>query len=133
MTEEDVSLIEQELGVELPPAYSSWLLTLPAEFSEAVSNRVWDKIGEVFLSPDPIIQISRSLVDPNWLTGTEWSDWDLTEYVVIGGDGCGNYYIIERDDEDPVVHLLSHDPARIDEDKFPSVGDYCASIDQIIA
>ncbi len=132
MSESDIDLIESELGVELPPAYRSWLLTLPSEFDNPTSKRIWTEIGHIYNQPEQIIGESLNFIDSDCLSDTEWEDWDLSDYIAIGGDGCGNYYIIERDDEDPVVHLLSHDPLGIEEEKFASVAEYCAAIDQII-
>lgn len=132
MQQSCIDRIEDELGVELPEGYKEWLRTLPLTLDDSTAKKAWEALGEVFLSADPIIELSNSLIGSDWLLETEWEDIDLSDYLVVAGDGCGNYYLIDCDEEVPAVHFLCHDPVSFDEDSFPSIADFCAAVDQAI-
>ncbi|TWT90824.1 SMI1 / KNR4 family protein [Pseudobythopirellula maris] len=132
MTDNDIELIEDSLNIELPEMYRAWLKTLPASFDDQLAERIWEKVGEVYSSPVQFIQSTRDLIGSDWLEDTDWDDIDLSDYVAIGGDGCGNLYLIERDEEAPAVHFLCHDPLGFEEELFPSITEYCDSIDTIL-
>lgn len=131
MSESEVDLLERELGVELPTPYRAWLLRLPKSFHDECRARIWSEIGHVFNTPEAILEANLSLSDSSWLEDTDLSYIDLSDYLAVGGDGCGNYSIVELSDDESPVTLLSHDPVGI-EDAFPSIDTFCESVDRVI-
>lgn len=131
MTESEIIDVENELG-DLPAAFRSFLLSLPASFDEELAFQIGVNHGHVYLSPQALLQANLALIDADsWLADTEWSELELEDYLVIGGDGCGNYYIVDPDDDESPVQLLSHDPVGI-ADGYESVQDYCNSVRRTI-
>ncbi|WP_425398783.1 SMI1/KNR4 family protein [Aeoliella sp.] len=131
VSEDDVLLVEGQLGVELPEVYRSWLITLPDSFSDAVSARIWKELGRIYIRPEEIIDYSRLLMGTSWLQDTEWSGTDVSDFVVIGDDVCGNYYVLDPDDSDPEVQYLIHDPEGLEE-LFPTLDAFCKNIDKFL-
>lgn len=131
MTEDEVLEVEQQLG-DLTENYRDWLLTLPASPEEAVWSDHATNVAHIYLTPDELLQSNLALTEADWLQGTEWEDVDLEDYLVVAGDGCGNYFICDPDDEDSPVELLAHDPAGI-EDAYASMNDFLAEAMRVIA
>lgn len=78
------------------------------------------------------LQANLVLADSKeWFIETEWSEFEPGDYMAIGGDGCGNYYIVDPDDEESPVHLLSHDPVGIEEG-YETVQQYCEAVSRTI-
>ncbi len=130
MTEEDLLTVEQQLG-DLPDAYREWLLSLPSSRHSAVwSNHATD-IAHIYLTPAELLEANCVLLESDWLEGTEWGHYELTDYLVVAGDGCGNYFICDPDDEDSPIQLLAHDPIGI-EDAYASMGDFLEEAARVV-
>lgn len=98
---DDIERVEEALGVELPIAYCELLVSLPAEFKGSMGS--FFSLG-LIADPELLIKINRIV------QSGEWEDCDAEEYFVIGEDGCGNYYLIDPDDESTPIYFLEHDP-----------------------
>ncbi len=131
MTEKDIAELEELLGA-LPRSYRDWLIALPTKLDQETELLLRMACGHVYLSPKELIQANQVLLGAeDWLEGTEWSETVLEDYLVIGGDECGNYYIVDPDDEESPVELLAHDPVGI-ESGFESLRDYCDSVNYVL-
>jgi hypothetical protein len=131
MTESDVLLVEGALGVDLPVIYRSWLLRLPDVLSDEVEHHLWKTIGRVYATPEQIIDNTQRLIGTSWLADSEWSDVDVSDFIAIGDDVCGNYYVFDPDDDDAEVYYLIHDPEGLEE-LFPTLESFIETMDHFM-
>ncbi len=93
--------ISDSLAMELPEHYCEFARRL------AKSKRVREALRDI-VSTDAnyVIEINERLWFAGSLAGLkQWPD----DYFVIGEDGCGNYYIVNADEDDQSVLFYDHD------------------------
>jgi hypothetical protein len=119
MTPEDLSRFMAETGLCLPP-----------EMAVLSSKSPWLE-GDV----DRLIAMNADVRSPGtpWIgaAGAPWPD----DHVVIGGDGCGNYWSVLRPDKHPPapeayasVWFLDHETGGMEE-QYPSIGAFLLYLD----
>ncbi|OUC12096.1 MAG: hypothetical protein B0A82_24295 [Alkalinema sp. CACIAM 70d] len=97
MTPEDLSHIEDAVGVALPPGYKALQLAYPSEIPPIARGY------ELLHHPFHVLNENRSVRDGT-LSGMAWPQ----SYFVIGQDGAGNYYCIDSALEEPSVLFFDH-------------------------
>lgn len=107
MTQTDIQFIEMSIGKKMPDVYTQLLLNYPPFLINAGAPA--NTVSELTLmnSVDSIIQENMDLLAAEPPVPQE--------YIVIGIDGCGNYYFLNIIDEK--VYFLDHEsPKFIDEE-----------------
>lgn len=113
MRRPDIERIEQELGFALPKPYREFLGRFPAEVANARiiynDGSVSEPQRDLFSEPDLVIWHTQHI------PGDEpkvWKGLKADTYVVIGNDGCGNYFLVKRESATDKVYVYDHDYAK---------------------
>jgi hypothetical protein len=113
MPDVDVNLIEQRLGVKLPPAYRALLLAYPRRLRDTKLDLRWKRepVSERQLYGDPGRVLAQNLDVRK--PGTPWvgeagGPWPAG-MLVIGDDQCGNYWCLDLDAGGDAVWFYDHD------------------------
>jgi hypothetical protein len=115
MTAADLESVEKALGFPLPGFYKQFMLRYPPSLVQ-VKPRDWGPITEWEFADDPRLIIEwnryvRSQPDDTFVEDGPWPD----EYLVIGAEEGGNYYVINRVDGSEAVQLWLHDSGEFHE------------------
>lgn len=115
LTKADLQRIESTLSVSLPDSYRDFAVTLR-------TDDVGPRGMEFLTRADWLFETNHQLDIADWLSGSEWEEsspeWDFEEidyFFAFAGDGCGNYYLIDPDEEDSPIYFLSHDPVSFED------------------
>ncbi len=114
----DIQEIEDRLDVELPAPYKEVLLNYPAVFEKDGYASEFTLVN----SPGKLIKLNE-----DWGNILDL-ELDPSE-IVIGESGCGDYYIIDTDDEDPDVRFWNHEIREFsDDERSESLAEYVGKI-----
>ena len=113
MTEAELAGVESRLGVLLPSHYRRFLLAYPQALIDAkldLGHTQESPADRKFTShPDRLIELNEEVRESGtpWVgeAGDPWPD----RYLVIGDDGCGNYYCLDLRAGDEGVWFYDHD------------------------
>ena len=112
MTAKDLKRIEDELAIELPTAYRKFVLRYPKALLEL--KRTFGKHSEgpadreLLNDPDALIELNEMI------QSSDNMDDFPPEYFLIGDDGCGNYYVLDTDEENSPVYFWNHERSDFD-------------------
>ncbi|MER2999589.1 SMI1/KNR4 family protein [Pontibacter populi] len=96
MNQEELSEIEESLGISLPRYYKDFQIQYPDELKAANFN-------EVYFSEDP-----KYLVEINQF----WKSMGLpSQFFAIGNDIGGNYFFINLSNNKEIVYYFDHEEA----------------------
>lgn len=90
---------------ELPEQYLSFLENYPQKMKDAGDLSQVEFLNE-------FCDIEHFNIEVEQIDGIEHSD-----YFVIGHSGCGDYYLMELDSEEPGVILWNHETGELEEDE----------------
>jgi len=99
MTAADIAEIEEALGFILPDSYRAVVLNYP----EALAETEAPDFG-LFDTPTAVIDTNLE-VRRNGYFGEPWPD----QYVIIGENGCGDYYVITKNATEFTVGFSDHE------------------------
>src|SRR5437016_6227956 len=117
MTQSDVARIEAELGINLPVHYREFILGYPQSLREAKFAYNQEPASASFLFDDPqlVIDLNRGMREPGLLVlDSETAPWP-DEYLIIGGDGGGNYWCIKLGVRSKGVWFFEHEEGVIEQ------------------
>jgi len=99
MTLEDIKRIEKETGLRFPNPYIDVVTNYPVELldTDAPDFGLLD-------DPDEIIEENND-VRENGYFGEKWPE----RYLIIGKNGCGDYYVTTPDSEDFSIGFSDHE------------------------
>ena len=86
MTSDDIATIELALGFSLPQPYVDVVTNYPT----ALADTEAPDFG-LFDDPSLVIDANRIVRDDGYF-GEQWPD----QYVIIGENGCGDYYVVTK-------------------------------------
>jgi len=110
MIEEQLTSLEEDLGIELPDVYREFLSMYPDRLRATPAASF-----EVQSDPTKIVAMNK-LIDASHIEG--WRD----TFLAIGESGCGDYYAIDLDENDGEVYFWNHETAEVDDSEgFPSI------------
>ena len=115
MEKKDIAKIEKQLKIELPDFYKNFMMAYPKELYED-----WCSISQMeFIdSPQDIIKINEDVRKSPHL------DID-GEYFVIGVNGCGDYFVIDLNDDESPVYFWNHEVEDFDEEsEYPTISEF---------
>jgi len=99
MTRDQIELIEKETGTKLPNGYVQVLLNYPSEL-------LGTEAEDFGLLNDPVSVIEENKdVKQNGFFGEPWPE----RYFVIGLNGCGDYYVINHQNQEFTVGFACHE------------------------
>jgi hypothetical protein len=133
VTETDIASLEKNLNLALPEYYRQFLMNFPTQLvetrhefsdggSEPISNR------EFYNRVDQILYFNKDVRAP----GTPWNEYGgpwPKQYLVIGDDGCGNYWTLNLGAKREAVYFYDHETGRF-ERQFKSVREFADSLVQ---
>ncbi|GAA5511156.1 SMI1/KNR4 family protein [Novipirellula caenicola] len=99
MAPNDIATIESALGFFLPKSYVDVVTNYPAE----LANTEAPDFG-LFDDPTLIIDANRT-VRTDGYCGEPWPD----QYVIIGENGCGDYYVVTKNATQFSVGFADHE------------------------
>lgn len=99
MTSEDIATIELALGFPLPKAYVDVVTNYPRALAETEAP----DFG-LFDDASLVIDANR-LVRNDGYFGEQWPD----QYVIIGENGCGDYYVVMKNANQFSVGFADHE------------------------
>lgn len=96
-----IDYIADALGIDLPELYSEFLVSLMQ------SKKVQSVLGDaVVTSPERVVELNTNLWCGGPIAGLdEWPE----DYLVIGEDGCGDYFLIDGGDSNEPVLFYDHE------------------------
>jgi len=99
MTFEDIATIEFALGFTLPKPYVDVVTNYP----HALADTEAPDFG-LFDDPTLVIDANRIVRDDGYF-GEQWPD----QYVIIGENGCGDYYVVTKTANQFSVGFADHE------------------------
>ncbi len=99
MTSDDIAAIERALGFSLPHPYTNVVTNYPP----ALADTEAPDFG-LFNDPALVIDANRT-VRENGYFGEQWPD----QYVIIGENGCGDYYVVTKTSTEFSVGFADHE------------------------
>jgi hypothetical protein len=115
MTAADIAEIEGALGFRLPNCYRAVVLNYP----KALADTEAPDFG-LFDTPAAVIDANLE-VRKNGYFGQPWPD----EYVIIGENGCGDYYVIIKNAAEFTVGFADHEAMECNQ--------FASSLDDFVA
>jgi hypothetical protein len=99
MTPSDIERIEKETEFKFPQCYIDVVTNYPAELlkSDAPDFGLLD-------DPDEIIMENNDVRSSGYF-GQKWPD----RYLIIGKNGCGDYYVVSHDSKEFSVGFADHE------------------------
>ena len=99
MTPEDIKRIKKETGLNFPKCYIDVIINYPSELlgSDAQDFGLLD-------DPDEIIEENNDVRESGYF-GEKWPE----RYLIIGKNGCGDYYVITTDSKEFSVGFSDHE------------------------
>ena len=99
MNKSDIDKIESETGLKLPTSYIEVVTNYPAELlnTDAKDFGLLD-------DPEVIIEENQS-VRTNGYFGEKWPE----RYIIIGINGCGDYYVTTSECKDFEIGFADHE------------------------
>lgn len=99
MTSDDIAAIESALGFSLPQPYMLVVTNYPPALVHT------DAPGfALFDDPELVIDANR-MVRENGYFGEQWPE----QYVIIGENGCGDYYVVTKNSAKFSVGFADHE------------------------
>ena len=99
MTKDQIELIEKETGIKLPAGYKHVLLNYPSQL-------LGTEAEDFCLLNDHLSIIEENTdVKQHGFFGEPWPE----HYFVIGINGCGDYYVINHQNEEFAVGFACHE------------------------
>lgn len=96
MTLTDIAAIEEALAIRLPDFYQKILLNYPPALHAADREEyLWSE--------------AKDIIEMNQMMQT------IEHAMLIGDDGCGNYYFINTDNRDEAVLFIDHEASEEEE------------------
>jgi hypothetical protein len=101
MTDDDVDIVEAQLGIALPAEYRVFITNLPGAFVKAYGGY------ELFTDPQAVINETQGkrlgeLIEVRF----------PSDYVVIGAPGNGDFFCLDLGREPPAVVEFDHERAK---------------------
>ncbi|VTR95742.1 : SMI1_KNR4 [Gemmata massiliana] len=108
MIESDITRIEQELSVRLPAPYRQFLLDEADNVARLKETS--DRIIRLYTTAEKIIAENVDLrADPDLQpTNGDQDPWPL-KYLIIGGDGGGDYWCVDLSSTEDIVWQFDHE------------------------
>jgi len=98
MRPEEIKRIEEELGVDLPSNYVTFLSTF-----KGLNNPEIDIGHLLYSSPDDLIEMNK-------MVGFHLNDKIMKGKLIIGDNGGGDFYLIDLiDKSDETVYVFDHE------------------------
>ena len=117
MNPNDITAIELALGFSVPPSYRKVLV-------ERFDSVPRECVGYEFASHRELIVSQNVAARAHLMFGRNWPD----EMLIIGGDGAGGVFCIDRRMADPPVVYFDHE----DHSFRPVATSVCSWIQQLI-
>ena len=105
---DEVDRIEAELACSLPADYRAFLIQNAAELKQA--ELLMPLYAVLWSDPDVIVEENRSAREyaTSMTIGEEQAPWPET-FIVVGTNGGGDYWFIDRDRDDSGIFLWRHE------------------------
>ena len=99
MTDAELTFIESELKLSLPPSYRSFVLSFPEEVAVAAGD------FELIADASRLLALNKDLRKMPFYQGRPWPD----RLFAIGENGCGDYYFLDLRDSYGAVMFVDHE------------------------
>jgi hypothetical protein len=119
MTDLEIRGIEAALGFSLPPHHRDFFLNYPKQLAAAERRHgTWRERTserELYSAPALIVEANRLVREAGipWL-GDQGDPWP-EDLLVVGDDGCGNYWGVKVSGTDRSVYFYDHELADLEE------------------